>query len=451
VNNSYELEIVQGPLLAPVHVTGVGGAYVAFAQDTEGSAVNAASPAVRDPYSITWFDYDLSAGFSLPGFLSGQNTDFDNRGPPTDGTSQNANVNSFVDLNFGATLQFGGVGVAATGDLQQFNLTKLANGLTMEVGRWKALGAYGLFDGQLVIGAGARILTMQIAQSGGQTLLTVTGAGPEVGALLMPTGSQWRVGAAARGPVGGGVGGDHLTKESNGVLMAGNFVLPSTVESPWEVDMGIAYQLGPRPLNPGWENPHEQANWLRQRIAEQRAERALLREAELGSLTPDQRLAREPVLDAEEARQQALEDAQLQVEIKRLYDQRKARYDNWPREKILLLASVLLTGASSNAVSLQGFLDQRVETVGKAVTVTPRLGMEGEPLRDRMTLRVGTYVEPSRYETGTPRQHFTFGGDVRLFPIDFWGLLPRANLKFGFVIDLAPRYQNYGLAIGNWH
>ena len=73
-------------------------------------------------------------------------------------------------------------------------------------------------------------------------------------------------------------------------------------------------------------------------------------------------------------------------------------------------------------MSLQGFLDQRVETVGKAITVTPRLGIEGEPLRDRLTLRVGTYVEPSRYEEGTPRQHFTFGGDVRLFPIDFWGL-----------------------------
>ena len=360
------------------------------------------------------------------------------------------NVNRFVDLNFGATLQFGGVGVAATGDLQQFDLQS-ASGLTMQVGLWKALGAYGLFDGQLVIGAGARILTMQILQRGGPTLLTVSGAGPEVGALLMPTGSQWRAGGAARAPVGGGVSGsDNLTRQGD-VVRAATFVLPSTVESPWEVDLGLAYQLGPRPLNPGWENPHEQESWMRQRIADQRAERALLQEAELSSMTPAERLAREPALNAEEARQRAIEDAELAREIKRLYDQRKARYANWPREKILLLASVLLTGASSQAVSLQGFLDQRVETVGKSVTVTPRLGMEGEPLRDRLTLRVGTYVEPSRYEAGTPRQHFTFGGDVRLFPIDFWGLVPQANWKIGFVIDLAPRYENYGLAIGTWH
>jgi hypothetical protein len=435
-----------------VHVTGVGGAYVAFAQDTEGSAVNPASPAVRDPYSVTWFDYDLSAGFLLPGFLSGQSTDFDNRGAGAGVDNlPTANVNSFVDLNFGATLQFGGVGVAATGDLQQFNLTKSANGLTMQVGRWKALGAYGLFDGQVVIGAGARILTMQIQQSAGTTLLTVSGAAPEVGALLMPTGAQWRIGAAARAPVGGAVSGsDNLTRE-DGTLKAGTFVLPSTLASPWEVDMGIAYQLGPRPLNPGWQNPHEQEAWLRQRIADQRAERALLREAELSPLTPAGRLAREAALNAEEARHRAAEDRELEVEVKRLHDQRKARYDNWPREKILLLASVLMTGASSDAVSLQGFLDQHVETVGKTVTVTPRLGLEGEPLRDRLTLRVGTYVEPSRYEAGTPRQHFTFGGDVRLFPIDFWGVLPPANWKIGFVIDIAPRYENYGIAIGNWH
>ncbi len=372
------------------------------------------------------------------------------------------NVNDFVDLNFGATLQFGAVGVAATGDLEQFslagsqegglfNIHRPTNGLTMQVGRWKALAAYGFFDGQLAVGTGVRILTMQLFQNNGPTLLTVTGAAPEVGVLLMPTGAQWRIGAAARAPVGGGVSGsDNLTRMNN-VLRAGDFILPSTVESPWEVDMGVTYQLGPRPLNPGWQNPHDQESLARQRIEDQRAERALLRDAELSSLSPADRLVRLPEMDAEEAQQRAIEDTQLVAEIRRLYNERKARYDNWPREKILLLASVLLTGASSNAVSLQGFFDQQVETVGKAVTVTPRFGIEGEPLRDLLTMRVGTYVEPSRYEEGSPRQHFTFGGDVRLFPIDFWGLLPRANLKIGFVIDLAPRYQNYGIGIGNWH
>ncbi len=462
--NGYTLEIVQGPLLAPIHVTGVGGAYVAFAQDTEGAASNAAAPAVRDPYSATWFDYDPSVGISLPGFLSGSSTDFDNHGDF--GTIPTINVNHFVDVNFGLTLQFGELGFAVTGDLAQYNLAEAnadasKSAPTMQLGRWKALGAYGFFDGQLVLGAGARILTMQIQQSNGPTLFNVAGAAPELGALYMPTGLQWRLGAAARAAVSGGVSGsDNLTKEANGaqaVHVGGNaadamdFLLPSSVALPWEVEMGVAYQLGPRPLNPGWENPHDQERAMRQRVEDRRAERALLYEAELGALSPDARRVRAPQIELEERRQRALEDEELVVEAKRLYDQRKARYENWPREKILVLASVTLTGPTSNAVSLQGFLDQRVETVGRSVTVTPRFGVEGEPLRDLLTLRVGSYVEPSRYEEGTPRQHFTFGGDVRLFPLDLWGLLPPATLKLAFMVDLAPRYENYGIGIGNWH
>jgi hypothetical protein len=453
VDNRYQLEIFQGPLLAPIHVVGVGGAYVAYAQDTEGSAVNAASPAVRDPYSLRWFDYDLSAGISLPNFLSTGNTnDFDNRGPSTTGNAPTINVNDFVDLNFGLTLQFGQLGFAVTGDLQQFTLApRNVTGPTMQIGRWKALAAYGFFDGQLLIGGGARILTTQIFQSGGATLLTMAGAAPEVGALYMPTGVQWRFGAAGRAPVTGGTSGsDNLTNQ-NGVLKAGNFVLPSEVTLPWEVEVGAAYQLGPRPINPGWQDPHEQEKWIRQQIDEQRAERALLHQAELAIAPPEQRARRALEIAADEKVQRALEEKEFDDESRRLYLQRRARYENWPREKILLLASVLLSGASSQAVSLQGFLDQQVEAVGRKVTATPRIGIEGEPLRDLLTVRVGSYVEPSRYADGNPRQHFTFGGDVRLFPLDFWNLLPRAVWKIAFMVDLAPRYQNYGIGVGNWH
>jgi hypothetical protein len=429
---------------------------VGYAQDTEGSAVNAASPAVRDPYSFKWLDYDLSAGISLPGFLNpagsrGNNgTDFDNHGDI--GTSPTLNVGNFVDVNFGLTLQFGQLGVAVTGDLEQFSLPQpTGKNATMQIGRWKALAAYGFMGGQLVIGGGARILTTQVFQSGGPTLITMAGAAPEVGALYMPTGVQWRVGAAARAAVTGGASGSDNATVVDGVRKAGDFVLPSEVTLPWEVEAGAAYQLGPRPLNPGWEDPHEQEKWIRQRVDEQRAERALLHQTELALVPPEERPKRAAEIEADEKGQRGLEEQEIEAESKRLYLERRARYENWPREKILLLASLLISGASSDAVSLQGFLDKQVETVGQKVTVTPRFGIEGEPLRDWLTVRVGTYVEPSRYADGTPRQHFTFGGDVRLLPLDFWGLLPRAVWKLAFMVDLAPRYQNYGIGIGNWH
>jgi hypothetical protein len=409
---------------------------------------------VRDPYSVSWFDYDLSAGISAPGLFGGHNTDFDN--PGTFSNVSNPLAGDYLDVNFGATLQFGELGMSATGDLEQFSLTSngKSSGNTMEIGRWKALAAYGFFDGQLVLGGGARILTMQIQQSEPPhtTLLTMTGAAPEIGALYMPTGFQFRLGAAARAAVSGEpLGSDHATLNAAKQREVGGFLLPSSVTLPWEVEVGGAYQLGPRPLNPGWENPHDQEASMRQRVADARAERALYRDSELSLLQPYERPKRAAELDAAEAELRAEEDEALQAAANKLYDERKARYDNWPRERILLLASILMSGPSSNAISLEGFLNQAVETVGTKLTATPRLGLEGEPLPDRMVARVGTYVEPSRYETATPRQHFTFGGDVRLFPVDLWGVIPRANLKISFFIDLAPRYQNYGIGIGNWH
>src|ERR1019366_5372141 len=158
----------------------------------------------------------------------------------------------YVDLNFGGTLQFGELGVGATGDLEQFSLTNATQGtpgLAMQIGLWKALGAYGFFDGQLVLGGGARILTMQIQQNSGPILLTMTGAAPEVGALYMPTGLQWRLGAAARAAVSGRpLGSENVTIDPDtNVRKVGAFALPSSVTLPWEVEMGVAYQLGPRP------------------------------------------------------------------------------------------------------------------------------------------------------------------------------------------------------------
>jgi hypothetical protein len=450
-DNRYAIEIFQGPLLAPIHVTGVGGAYVASAEDTEGAAVNAAAPAVRDAYSLSWFDYDLSVGVSIPGAFA--KTDFDNHGDSATAPTH-ARAADFVDVNVGATAQFGALGFAATGDLQQFTLTTAAPGtpgLLLRVGRWKAIGGYGVLGGQFAIGGGIRAVTMQIVEDSGRTLLTMTGIAPEVGALLMPTGAPWRVGVAARAPVSGGIFGSEDVSVDGGVQRAGPFVLPSSLVMPWELEAGIAYQLGPRPLNPGWQNPHEQEALMRRSIDQDRAARLVRREREIAEAPAGAASARRSELEADEKRERNAEDVRLRAAAESLRAGRRARYHNWPREKILLLGSVLATGPSDRAVSVEGFLDQRAEAVGRRVTFTPRLGLEGEPLRDRMLLRVGTYLEPSRYEGAAPRQHFTFGGDVRLVPLDFWGLLSGADWKLEVFVDLAPRYANGGIALGTWH
>jgi hypothetical protein len=456
--NDYNVELYQGPLIAPIHVMGVGGAYVALAEGMEGGAVNSASPAVRDPFSANWFEYDVSIGLSFPGAFK-TDTDFDNHGDVADRPNPHADVSRFLDLNLGGKLQFGGLGVAVTGDLQQYTLSTPANtpDITLQVGRWKALAAYGMLGGQLVVGGGVRVVTMQILQAGQGTILTMTGASPEAGALLMPTGQPWRIGASVRAPVSASPGVAFLGTEiipgsQQTVQKVGDFFRPSQLVMPWEAEAGIAYQLGPRPLNPGWENPHAEEAPLRDLVETHRAERRRADEEELAGIPQGPaREARRAELALQEKSLRALEDDHLDEESERLRRARKARYANWPREKILLLASVLVTGQSPNAVSVEGFLDKSVETVGRAITLTPRLGLEGEPIQNRLQLRTGLYIEPSRYGAGAARQHVTFGSDIHLFPLTFWGLLPEADWKLGLFVDLAPRYTNWGFGLGNWH
>ncbi len=394
-------------------------------------------------------------GTSILGTLS--NTDFDNHGATRAGENR-ARVGDFFQFTFGGQVQFGGLGVTATGDLQQYTLSgrdASAPSLTVNIGRWKALGAYALFGGQLMLGGGFRAATLGITQRGGDnngTLLTMTGIGPEVGALLMPDGVPWRLGATLRSTVSGGpFGSDKSTIDASGVRRAGDIILPTQVVLPWEAEVGVAYQLGPRPLNPPWPNPHDQEGPVRDRIAHDRAARALEYEAELARTSEDLRPAVRRHHAREEEALRDLEDARLDAEDKRLYRVRRARYNNWPRERILLLASVLFTGPSNDVVSVEGFLDQRHEQVGRSLSLTPRLGIEAEPLPDRLRARVGTYLEPSRYDDGVARQHFTFGGDVKLFPFDLWGLLGQTTWRVAFYVDVAPRYTNGGIGIGTWH
>jgi hypothetical protein len=450
------MEIFQGPVIAPIRVTGLGGAYTALAEGTEGSAVNAAAPAVRNNYSTTWLDYDISLGISFPGAFT--NSDFDNHGDNASLPVQHASAGNYTDLNVGGTLQLGGLGVSATGDLEQFSLTTTTGqpALTLQVGRFRALTSYGLYGGQLAVGGGVRVVTMQIQQNGAGTLLTMAGASPEAGALLMPTGLPWRLGATVRAPVSAGVGVGFLGQQifpgpSTPPPASGSLVLPSHVVMPWEAEVGFALQLGPRPLNPGWENPRKEEAQLRDEIERDRVDRRNRNAEELAALPPALRPARIAEQAAEERALRAIEDEHLRGESESLNRARKARYANWPREKILFLASVLFTGQSPNAVSVEGFLDQRVETVGRQLNVTPRLGLEGEPIQNHVVLRTGTYVEPSRYEGSAARQHFTFGGDICLFPLSFWGLFPDDPWKLGLFVDLAPRYTNYGFGLGTWH
>lgn len=417
-------------------MSGLAGAVTAAAEAVEGVTNNAAAPAVREAFSVTWFDYEPSAGISLPGGYA--RTDFSNRGEKAD-----PRTDDFIITDLGLQLQFGGLGVSVVTDFLSYSFRGASSSLGLQLGRIHACAAHAFFDHQLLVGAGVRgaYAVIRPEGQGSQEVgrLGMLGAAPEAGVIVKPNDERFRLGATVRAAVDAGAVslGPVLSipqSDGSGVRKAATLVLPDRVTLPWELEAGVAYQLGPRPLNPRWKNPHDESRALADAIAKRRAARARAR------LPAD-----------EEAALRAAEDAELEGEAKALLEGRRARFANWPRPYLLLLASALLTGPSAEAVALEGFLDQRRELVGSSVTLSPRFAAESEVIPDRMRLRAGVYFEPSRFADGATREHLTFGWDLKLFAWDALGLLPDMTWRLKAFVDVAARYENFGFGLGAWH
>lgn len=289
------------------------------------------------------------------------------------------------------------------------------------------------------------------------------GIAPQVGAIYKPTDAPFRIGATVRAAVDAGpfsIGNLFQEERTDGTSVrraGGSFVVPDRITQPWEIEAGIAYQLGPRPLNPEWLDPNVHARELERATAQKRVERQALARAELAAMptsTDEDRadkVQRAQEIFREEQALRALEDQERYDAERRLYDERKARLLNWPREHVLLLASVLMTGASRQAVALEGFIDQRRELVGQTLSIAPRFAVETEAVPNLIKFRAGVYFEPSRFEDGSHRQHFTMGGDLKLVEWDLFGIIPEQSFRLNAFLDLAQRYQNFGFGIGTWH
>ena len=327
------------------------------------------------------------------------------------------------------------------------------------LGRLHVVLGRSFLGGQFSVGGGVRAVTLSIdsTQGGSSTnQVSMEGIGPELGILVRPNYLPWRLGATFRAPVFGSGSADSATP----VDPARPFVQPASILLPWELELGAAIQVGPRPFNPEWLDPHRQEGALRQQIREDREARAAAQGAELRTITePSRRRAKELEVAQDEGLVRRGEEKRLADAHDSLLLERKARYANWPRERITVLMDLLITGTSHDAIGLESFFSGQAspgggvstfKRSGEKVSYSPRLGLEGEPVTDRIQTRIGTYIEPSRFG-GVARQHFTFGFDVKLFAWSLFGLAGDQVWRIGGVCDLAPRYQNFGLSLGAWH
>jgi hypothetical protein len=440
---------------------------------------NAAAPAVREPHSLDHFEWEPSGGIAFPGAYG--DTDFNNRGEKgieqqiarnkrlgLARTSTVETTDHFLYLNGGLWGQIGNFGVTVTADMLRYDVagqTETKPSLAVGITRFHVVGAYGFLRNQLCVGAGVRMAYVDIGQvdNPDASVIAMFGVGPQVGLIVKPEDTQFRVGLTARAPVSASsfsFGGIIREERNDGtsIRRAGTaFVVPDRIVQPWEIEAGVAYQLGPRPLNPRWIDPIDHQNELVRVVQEQRKERAAAQRAEIAAMPEETpldlavRARRVSQMAREEATFRAGEDLELANAKKTSHEERRARYLNWPREHVLILASVLMTGTSDEAVALEGFIDQRRELVGRRANLAPRFAVESEAIPNRLKTRAGLYVEPSRFVDGTPRQHFTLGFDVRVFQWNVFGIFPDHEWRVSAFLDVAERYQNFGLGFGIWH
>ncbi len=461
-DNDYAIDLFQGPLLTSARSLSMGGALAALGQGIGAYTSNAAAPATRHPYSLSWWDFDIDGTLSFPIRLF-DNNDFDNSG------DLDADYTNFIYLAGGLQLQAGPFGVGTFGDLQRYQLS-FGDGesTTVLVGRYHLLAGWGFLDHQLIVGGGARAVSLGVSAPDAE--LTFFGVSPQVGVLVRPNWTPFRVGATYRHAVKSqfSIGSD-VTEDDAGVSRAGPLIIPREVELPWELEVGAAIQVGARPLNPAWINPHDHEEELRESYHRRRQQRLRRIHDQLLSMPAgDGRAAlRARLLEEEEARQRR-EQRQMEQDLELLLEERRSYARNWPRDAVLLTVDLLVTGPVSDGVSLERFLSQgqsfetdgecQVVASGREVNFSPRFGVETEPFPRYMHVRVGSYYEPNRFSyqpqrcnDRVGRQHFTFGLDVKLVTTTWFGLTPEVTYKLQAVGDLAARYQSFGLGFGVWH
>ena len=418
INTSqYTVDLFQGPILASARITGLAGAYAPVGEGVDGN--NPASPALRDPYSRSRIDYDVTGSVILPSLINP--TDFDNNG------TRGFTYNNFIFLTAGAQLQIDRSAAALTLDMQQYELGK-SNGvqevtnLRVRLAKLHALWGYAFAEDQLILGFGLRAVVLGLidAGAGGTSesgLIDMFGIAPQAGAIIAPTDLPIRIGGTVRASVSGGVGRKTgVVVDNNGDFRVGAMFVPNQIELPWEAELGVALQLGPRPLNYRW------------------ADRRSLSDAEI--------------------------DAERQVYPNGNYESAasvakrilRRKYLALPRQKVLMAASLLVTGPTSNAVGFESFLSQSIDRSGRRPSMTPRVGIESEVIPSWLQVRAGAYLEPTRFDEASPRGHFTTSFDVKAIPWNLFGLLDSGSwFRLGGGIDVANLYFGWGLSAGVWH
>jgi hypothetical protein len=396
--SDYTIDFYTGPILDSSRNTGLAGSFAALSAGVNGYAVNPASVALRVPWSRSWFDWEIDGSISLPGTL--RNTDLDNNGDTSVGND------AALFVTGGAGIQLGELGLGIEFGVNDYETSSTTSdgqtlGLDVSFVSVNLVAGCVLADGQLALGVGLGGQSVQLsrieADGDQKDLAGVAGTTLQVGAIWAPIRHSIRAGIALRvSPDDGNAAPDGVEPDDTGTYRVDNFALPRRIKVPTELQMAFATQLF-RPLNFGWQNP---------------------RRPRRVPATPDAATA----------------------------------YRTLPRKRVLISSALKLTFPATNGVGTDAFLKQVVERSGTRVSVSPRVGVETEPIIDWLVVRAGSYYEPTRFERSTARVHGTAGADLHI-PITWsvFGLFDDdTSFRLGGAIDGATRYFGWSISAGVW-
>jgi hypothetical protein len=390
------IDTARSPLTGSTRRIGLGGAFVALGDDTEGVAINPASVALRLPYSWTWWDYGFGVDFSVGAWLP--KNDLYNQG-----TEGGSGKSSALFGSLAAILYAGHFGVGAAAEAQSNAASRpqedqgVARNFSANFGMVHSSAAYGFLDNQLLIGVGGRFVGMSFDTRSSSSALSTAGAGYTAGVTYKPAAHQYRVAVAYKSRIRAEVPGD--------VGQA-----PSPVEVPWELALGFTYQFGKRVMNPRFVSVDEVA-----RIA-------------AGGAKPSK-------ADRERAERQLFED----------YQGRQRRY-------VLVATELLVVQGNGDHVGVERLWTERGTASAARPVILPRLGVEAEVVPHVLRLRAGSYYEAERVNLKPVRIHGTGGLDVRLFRWNVFGLVkPFDYWQLSVAADVARAYLNTSFSIGFWH
>ncbi len=467
----YGIDLHQGPVTSATRIIGLAGAYVALAEGVDGNDTNPAAPAVRTAWSTTHVDYDVGLGLTFPAAIT--RSDFYNTGR-TRTEFLSANQNDFVFFNADANLQVGTWGFGLSWQLQRLALQRSVvpagqqdTRLSADISQVRFLVANAFARHQLIVGTGLRISSLtanndNAPQGQPSTLFNTVGAAPSMGLLWRPIEQHFRVGAAFHSAFETNVdasGSIRPDAEGNLVVGAGTsdeLYLPEHVSPPWTASVGVAFQVGPRPLNPRWLDPDDLREALARQLAWRKHERERYRRLALDQAR-EQGLDVASVaraIDAEQATEARLDQAAWEEASDRTQRVLQARIAEASRWYVLVSTQLLATGALRDAVGVESFVQRAVDRSGRRVSWSPRIGMETEPVPRWFKVRLGAYEEPTRFEgpTARARMHTTAGLDFRLVQWPVFGLYARDTVwRISGAIDVADRYLGLGGTIGVWH